>query len=170
MGSTLDLFLKRRSCRKFTEEQITNEVINELLMAAMAAPSACNKCPWEFYVVKNPSVQEELKKASRYSSYNSPLIIIVCGNTSRSLSKKDNDYWIQDCSAAVENLLLAATSLGIGSCWCGLSPMEIPVRRVRETLHLDETLIPMALIHLGYPAEELDARTQYNEEYIHIIE
>ncbi len=170
MGSTLDLFLKRRSCRKFTDEEISGEIIQELLMAAMAAPSACNKCPWEFYVIKNPEIQAEVKKASRFASYNSKLIIIVCGNTQRSLSKKVNDYWIQDCSAAVENMLLAATSLGLGSCWCGLSPMELPVQKVREVLHLDEEEIPMALIHLGYPAEELDARTQYNEEYVHIIE
>ena len=169
MGNTLDLFLKRRSCRKFTNEMVSNEVIQELLMAAMAAPSACNKCPWEFYVVTNQEVQEKLKQASRYSSYNSPLIIIVGGNTNRSLSKKENDFWIQDCAAAVENLLLAATSLGLGSCWCGLSPMETPVKKVRESLNLGEEIIPMALIHLGYPAEELASRTQYNEEYVHFI-
>jgi len=162
--------LKRRSVREFNDEPITDERIRELLESAMAAPSACNKRPWEFYVVKNKSLQEQLRYVSRYSNMNSSLIIIVAGNERRSLAHRINDFWIQDCSAAIENMLLSATSLGIASCWCGLFPLVTPVKKVKAILGLDDHIIPMALIHLGYSDSFADPRTQYDEKRIHLYE
>ena len=101
---------------------------------------------------------------------NSSLIIIVAGDDKRSLGHRVNDFWIQDASAAVENMLLTATDLGIGSCWCGLFPMVTPVKRVRRILNLEEHIIPMAMVHLGYPAEDNPPRTQYDEKRIVILE
>lgn len=168
--SAIDVFLKRRSIRKFKDDTISDAIIEKLLISAMAAPSACNKRPWEFYIIKNIELLNELKMASRFSNMNSKLIIIVAGNTKNSLTKESNDFWIQDCSSATTNILNAATELGLGSCWCGLYPIKAAVNRVRKTLNLEEHIIPMALIHLGYPMEEIEARTQYEEEKVHFYE
>ncbi len=168
--STYETILKRRSIRKFTDESISNELIEILLKSAMAAPSACNKQPWDFYVVKNKELQEKLQKVSRFSDMKSSLIIIVAGNDKRSLNHRINDFWIQDCSAAVENILLTATELCIASCWCGLFPMNSPVKRVRKILGLDDHIIPMALVHLGYSKEEAEPRTQYQENRVHVYD
>lgn len=136
----------------------------------MAAPSACNKRLWEFYVIKNKDINEQLRYVSRYTDMNSPLKIIVAGNEKRSLAHQINDFWIQDCAAAVENLLLTATELGVGTCWCGIFPLVTPVNRVRKILNLEDNIIPMALIQIGYPDEEFEPRTQYEEKRVHIVE
>ena len=161
--------MARRSVRAFTDAPVSDESVRVLLECAMAAPSACNKRPWEFYVVRDAELRERLRHVSRYSDMASALNIIVAGNDKRSLNHKINDFWIQDCSAATENLLLAATELGLGACWCGLFPMETPVKRVREILTLPEHIIPMALLHIGSPAQEPPPRTQYDEKRVHIL-
>lgn len=165
-----EAILMRRSVRKFTDKKVTDEQIDKLLNAAMAAPSACNKRPWHFYVVKNEEVLSQLKKASRFSNKNSSLIIVACGDTKRALPMQLNDYWIQDVSAAVENILLTATGLGLGTCWCGLHPMVRTVKKVRAILGAPEHHIPMALIHVGYPDEFPEARTQFEEKRVKIID
>jgi nitroreductase len=162
--------LKRRSIRTFGSVPITDEEIRELLESAMAAPSACNKRPWEFYVVKNKSLQEQLRLVSRYSNMNSSLMIIVAGNLRRSLANRVNDFWTQDCSAAVENMLLSATSMGIATCWCGLFPMTTPVKKVKAILGLEEHIVPLALIHVGRSDEIPVPRTQYDERRVHVYE
>lgn len=162
--------LKRRSVRDFTDAEIDDGIIEQLLKSAMAAPSARNMQPWMFYVVKNKELQEKLRHVSRYSNMNSALMIVVAGDDKRSLGHRINDYWIQDCSAAAENILLAAAALGVGSCWCGLFPQATPVKRVRELLQLDENIIPMALIQLGYPNADVEPRTQYNVKRVRVYD
>ena len=103
-----------------------------------------------------------LKNVGRYSNMDSSLIIIVVGNDKRSLNHRVNDFWIQDCAAATE--------MGIASCWSGLFPMVTPVKKVRKILGLEEHIIPMALIHLGYSNQKPEPRTQYNKKRIHIFE
>ena len=164
-----EVLLKRRSVRKFTEEPVSEEMIQELLHAAMSGPSACNKKPWEFYVVTNPEKMEALKDASRFSKFVSPLAIVVCGNLQRALPVRMAEYWIQDCSAATENILLRVTDLGLGAVWCGVYPQEQPQVRVREMLGIPETQIPLNVIFIGHPAEEAEARDQYDEERVHYI-
>lgn len=165
--NTQEAILARRSIRKFTSEPIPDDIIQQLLESAMAAPSACNKRPWEFYVIRNPELVEQLHHVSRYSNMNSTLIIIVAGNDKRSLNHKDNDFWIQDCAAATENILLTVTELGLGACWCGLYPMVTPTKSVRKLLGLEEHIIPMAMIQVGYPAESSEPRTQYDAKRVH---
>lgn len=165
-----EAILARRSIRRFKDTPISDEQITSLLEAAMAAPSACNKRPWVFYVIKNKAMQDQLKTVSRYTYYDSPLMIIVCGNQKKRLSSRNDDFWIHDCSAAIENILLEAVELGLGSCWCGLHPMVTPVKRVKELLSLPEELLPLALIHIGYPDEEKEPRTQYDEKLIVTLE
>lgn len=165
----IETIYKRRSIRKYTNQSINDETINELLKCAMAAPSARNMCPWEFYVVQNKDIQHQLRNISPNFNYESDTIIIVCGNTNKSLTKNNNDFWIQDCSAAIENLLLAATSKNIGSLWCGVYPVNERVSKVKSILKLQDEMIPLALIHLGISAEEKEARTRYCETCVHYI-
>ena len=165
----LDTMLKRRSIRKFTEEPVSEEDISVLLHAAMSGPSACNRKPWEFYVVTDEDVLEKLRKAARYSNIKAPLAIVVCGNLSKSLPMQLSPFWIQDCSAATENILLEAVELGLGSVWCGVHPMKRAETKVREILSLPEKLIPLNIIHIGHPNESHEPRDQYNEKAIHFI-
>lgn len=161
-----EALLKRRSCRKYLNKKVEEHLINELMVAAMSGPSACNKKPWKFYIVTDENKLEQLRFAGRAFNYPSPLNIIVCGDRTKKLLDKVEDYWIQDCSASVENILLMATSLGLGTCWCGVFPIEERVESVRNILSLEEHLIPLGLIHVGYPDCEMEERTQYEEENI----
>jgi len=164
-----EALLKRRSVRKFTEESVSEEHINELLHAAMSGPSACNKMPWEFYVVSNKEVLEQLKSASKFTKMQAPLAIIVCGNLSHALPMQLADYWIQDCSAATENILLRATDLGLGAVWCGIHPQKRAEQKVAEILDLSKKEIPLNIILIGHPAEEPEARDQYDEKRVHRV-
>ena len=161
---------KRRSVRSFLDKEVDDFIILKLLEDAMAAPSACNKRPWEFYVIKNKKIQNTLKQKILFCNYNSPLMIVVCGNKDNAFSKDDNDYWIQDASAAIENILLSALSFDLGTCWCGLFPIKRRSEKVRKILELSENIIPLGLIHIGYPKKEIEGRTQYEETKVHYIE
>ena len=164
-----EALLKRRSIRKFTEEPVSDEMIEELLHAAMSGPSACNKKPWEFYVVINQNKLEELKGASKFTKFASPLAIVVCGNLLHALPLKMAEYWIQDCSAATENILLRVTDLGLGAVWCGIHPQKGAEDRVRKMLDIPKTQIPLNVIFIGHPAQEQEARDQYEEARVHYI-
>lgn len=160
---------KRRSVRKYKQQEVSNEKITKLLECAMAAPSAINKQPWEFYVIKNKIVQEIIKTSAPYYNYNSPLLIVVGANLDRSIIKSDNDFWIQDCSAAIENILLEAVELELGTCWCGVYPVNERVDLIKEVLQLPENIVPLGLLHVGYPEGEYDGRTQYDINKIHYV-
>ncbi len=165
-----DVVLSRTSIRKFKSDLVKKDDIDLLLHYAMSAPSACNKQPWEFYVVTNKEVLGKLKKATMFTNYTSPLNIIVCGNMKRTLPFGMKEYWIQDASSAIENILLGATSLGLGAVWCGLHPQKSGIDNVREILGLDEKIIPLGLIHIGYPDESGKIKDKYNESYVHYVE
>ena len=169
MNEVYQNMLNRRSIRKFKSDLIKDEDIDILLKAAMAAPSACNKQPWEFYVVKDKEKLEMVKSSGRYTNMNAPIAIVVCGNQERCLSKKDNDFFIQDCSSAITHILLCATSMGLGTLWCGAYPMNSVVKKLRTALDLDESIIPLGIVYIGYADEKKEQRTQFNKNYIHII-
>ena len=164
-----EALLKRRSIRKFTAEPVSEENVLELLHAGMSGPSACNKTPWEFFVVTKPEVLEKLRKAARYSKIEAPLAIVVCGNLSKALPSQLSPFWIQDCSAATENILLRAVDLELGTVWCGIHPMKTAEKNVREALSLPEKFIPLNIIYIGHPSEEPEAGDQFNEKKVHYI-
>lgn len=164
-----DVLINRRSIRKFTDEPVCREHIDELLIAAMSGPSACNRCPWEFFVITDVNKLDELRSASRFTKMNAPLAIVVCGNLNRALPVKMSEYWIQDCSAATENILLRATDLGLGAVWCGIHPQKHAVERVRAILDLKEKWIPLNIIWIGHPAEFPESRTQFDPKRVHYI-
>lgn len=164
-----DALLVRRSVRKFTEEKVSDEMIAELMHAAMSGPSACNKKPWVFYAVSNPELLEKLHFASRFTNINAPFAIIVCGDMKNALPMQLADFWVQDCSAATENILLRAVDLGLGSVWCGIYPQKVPQKKVKEILGLPDKHIPLNIIYIGYPAETPEARDQFDETCVHYL-
>jgi nitroreductase len=130
----------------------------------MAAPSASNRKPWHFLVIKDREKLNELADLHQYGKmlYDAPLCVCVCGDTA--LSER---FWVQDCSAATENLLLAAVSLGLGAVWLGVYPSEERVEAVRKSLGMPNSVIPLNLVSIGHPAEEKEPRTQYDEGRVH---
>lgn len=163
-----DALLARRSCRKYKKKEVSDEQIDKILRAAMAAPSAINKQPWEFYVIKNKELQRKIKDIAPAWDRNSTLLIIVAGNKDKFITGRE-DFWIEDCGAAVENMLLEATELKLGSLWCGVYPSKERMAALKKLIALPNNQIPFALIHFGYPDEKNDPRTQHDEEKIHYI-
>ncbi len=158
--------LERRSIRKYTSEEVSEEQVKELLHAAMAAPSAGNARPWEFIVLRNRDTFEKIMEVHPYSKMlkEAQVAIVVCGNTEREYY---DGYWVQDCAAATENILLMAKHLGLGSVWLGVYPREERVSELREILSIPEKVIPLSLISIGYPAEEKAIEDRYLEDRVH---
>ena len=167
MGDIVDHILQRRSIRKFTDAPVPRERIDALLQAAMAAPSASNRRPWEFIVVTEPTQLRQLRTHLVFGRYEAPLAIVVCGNMRRALPPPGREFWIEDCSGAIQNILLAATGLGLGSVWIGVHPVTFFSRGVAKILSLPRHVRPLGLIHIGWPAETKAPRTQYDASRVH---
>jgi len=162
----LDAIRTRRSIRKYQDKPVPEELIEKLLAAAMYAPSACNAQPWQFVLLQDRKLLREVPKIHPYAAMaaQAPLAILVCGDTSLEISP---GYWAIDCSAAVENLLLAAHALGLGAVWTGVYPQQDRVEGFRRLLGLPKNVIPHSLIPLGYPAEQPPQEERYRPERIH---
>ncbi len=154
--------------RKYQDKPVPEEMITDLLEAGMAAPSAVAKDPWHFIVVQSretlnkiagvlPSAQMLLQASAAF---------IVCGDINKANLQKES-YLLQDLSAAIENILIAANTLGLGTCWLGVHPREDRLAGVRQLFALPDHIIPMSGIALGWPAEHPEARTRYNPERVH---
>lgn len=165
-----DVLLKRRSIRKFKTDKISDEIVLELLHAGMSGPSACNRQPWEFYVIRNEEMLVKIRRTSRFTNMEAPLAIVVCGNLDKALPDSMKDYWIHDCSAATENILLRVTDMGLGAVWCGIYPQERAAERMKEFLGLGDNLIPLSLIFIGHPDESRTPRDWYNPECVHYMD
>lgn len=161
--------LKRRSVRKFKDTPISRELIDSLLEAAMAAPSACNKRPVDFYVITSEEKLSEISLAGRFTRMKSPLVIVVVGNLKRALPMGLADYWIHD-AAASENILIQATALGLGSCWCGVHPQKRTMQKVSAALGLNEKQIPFSIIKIGYPDEHPEPHSGYDDSRVYFVE
>jgi len=160
----INTIFARRSIRKYTVESVKEKDIKTMLEAAMAAPSASNLKPWHFIVITDRQKLDNLAAVHPYGRMllEAPLCITVCGDKTISAN-----FWVLDCSAAAENLLLAATALGLGAVWLGVYPSEERVSAIRKVLNLPETVVPLNLISIGHPAEEKEPRTQYDELRVH---
>jgi len=148
----IDYILDRRSIRRFTAQKIEAGVIRSILTAAMYAPSAVNMQPWHFVVLDDPSILERIMQIHPHARMmqTASHAILVCGD--EKLQHADG-YWVVDCGAATQNLLLAAQTLGVGSCWVGLHPREERKTSVSLLLNLPAHIKPFALVALGYPDE-----------------
>jgi nitroreductase len=167
MNPTLETIFHRRSIRKYANQPVEPEKLDLLLKAAMAAPSAMNCRPFEFVVITNPEILTQFRKRLIFGNRNAPAAIVVCGNPSLSINPAARLFWVQDCSAAAENILIAAVSLGLGTVWVGVHPVAEFIGVVREIIGLPKHVTPLGLLYIGYPAEEKPARTQYEEHKVH---
>jgi nitroreductase len=161
----IDLILKRRSIRKYTLQKIEKEKIEILLRSAMHAPTAVNKQSWDFIVVEDKKIMKKVMDEHPNSRMleNASHAILVCGDENR---QHDKDYWIADCGAATENILLAAKALDLGSCWIGIFPREARMKAISEIFNLPSHVQPFALISLGYPDEEKEIPDRYDPKKV----
>ena len=168
MDKALNFIYRRRSVRQFQPRAIAPEILNELLQAAMAAPSARCKDPWRFIVVTETELKNQLAEALPTGKFmqGAPAVLIVAGDI-EAANIGHLSYLLQDCSAAIENILLAAAGLGLGSCWIGIHPREERLLPVSKLCRLPETVIPVGGIVLGYPLETPEARTRYRADFVH---
>jgi nitroreductase len=148
----LNYILDRRSIRRFTDQKIDNEKIKSILTAAMYAPSAVNMQPWHFVVIDKSSMMEKIMEIHPHARMlqSASHAVVVCGDEQL---QHDDGYWVVDCGAATQNLLLAAQTLGLGACWVGLHPREERKAAFSRLLHLPSHVLPFALVALGYPEE-----------------
>jgi nitroreductase len=167
MNDFIDVILARRSIRKYTDQPVSKELLETLVKAAMAAPSAMNAQPWEFVVVTDPKTLTSLRGSLIFAKMNAPAAICVLGSERMQKNKTGSRFWVQDCSAATENILLAATALGLGSVWVGVHPVTIFKRAIAKVLNLPDGVTPLNLIFVGYPAETKEPRTQYEAQRVH---
>jgi nitroreductase len=160
--------LGRRSIRVYDPGEISETAITQLLQAAMAAPSAVARDPWRFVVIRKKETLSTIAAALPNGGMlvTAPLGIVVCGDL-EAVHDHQLSYLLQDCSAAIENLLLCAHALGLGACWLGIHPREERIRKLKEILQLPASVIPIAVISIGHPGEEKEPRTRFNCEYVH---
>ncbi|WP_293575626.1 nitroreductase family protein [Prevotella sp.] len=166
--AVLDNIATRTSIRDYEARPVEKEKIEKMLRAAMAAPTAMNKQPWHFVVVDQRNVLDALAGANPYAKMlkKAPLAIVVCGNTDKMIEGGGRDFWIQDASAATENLLLAAHAMGLGAVWTGAYPSEERCISISKVLSLSDNLIPLNMIVVGYPAEHPQPKQKFKEENI----
>jgi nitroreductase len=159
--------LGRRSIRKFTGETVPDEDVKLFLEAAMAAPSACNQQPWHYVVVRSQETFNKIMEAQPYTKMlqKASVAVVVCADPDLQTCP---GFWVQDCSAATENLLLAVHALGYGATWCGVYPRDDVVWRMREILGLPKQVYPLCVVAVGVPDEEKTPADRYRQDRIHV--
>jgi nitroreductase len=157
----------RRSIRKYESKKVPDALIEKIIAAGTAAPSARNEQPWHFVVITDRALLEKIPTFSPYASYakDAPAAILVCGDISL---EKINGFWMQDCSACIQNMLLAAHGLGLGAVWTAAYPLEDRVEGYKRLLGISKTeVLPLALVILGYPAQKVPPEDRFKKERIH---
>ena len=160
--------MTRTSIRQYTDEPVSKADIETMLRAGMAAPTAVNRQPWHFVVINSKVKLAELAGDNPRGGMlkKAPLAIVVCGNMDKALPGQGRGFWVQDCSAATENILLAANAIGLGAVWTGLYPDENRAGVVAKVLKLPETYIPLCTIVIGHPAEQPTPKDKWKPENI----
>ena len=166
--TVLNAIKNRTSGRAYKNQPVEKEKVEKLLRAGMAAPSAMDRRPWHFVVVTDKQLLGEIGQAMPNASYaaKAPLAIVVCGDMNKAIEGKGRDFWVQDCSAATENILLAAQALGLGAVWTGAYPGEDRCATLTKLLNLPENFIPLNTIVIGYPAAPTTPKDKWDEDNI----
>jgi len=162
----MEAILSRRSIRRYTDEPVLEKLIQELLEDSMSDSSANNEHTCHFVIINESQILDEIPKYHPYSYMlrEAPLAIAVCGDSRRETVK---GYWVQDCSAATENILIAAQAKGLGAVWLGIYPREERAIAFQKLLRLPEHIIPLCLVSVGYPAEKKPHANRYDPSRIH---
>lgn len=161
-----DAVMTRRSIRNFQDKPVSEDLIDKILEAAMLAPSAGNQQPWHFIIVKDRELLEQVVTFHPYAKMlgKAPVAIVVCGDPD---GKKWPAFWPQDCSAATQNLLLAARGLGLGSVWTGIYPIEERVQGARKLFQIPQSIIPFAIVPIGWPDADFRIADRFKPQLIH---
>ncbi len=166
-NAVIENIMTRTSIRQYKEQPVEQEKIDIMLKAAMAAPTAVNLQPWHFIVITD---KETIGKLAGRQPTNAPLLIALCGDTDKTVmpdgKMKLPDFWVQDVSAATENLLLAAHALGLGAVWTGCYPAMERVDEVSKVLNCPKNIVPLAVVRIGYPDESPEPKNKFKEENI----
>lgn len=162
----LKAILTRRSIRKYTGEPVPDDTLNALLEAAMSAPSAGNQQPWHFVIITRNELLDKVPGLNPYAAMakDAPAAVLVCAEPAL---EKYRGYWVQDCSAATQNILLAAHAMGFGAVWTGIYPDEERVRGFRDLLGLPPGIVPLSLVVVGRPAENKPPSKRYSPSRVH---
>ncbi|MCG8552382.1 MAG: nitroreductase family protein [Desulfobacterales bacterium] len=162
----LEAIHTRRSIRKYQDKEIPDEMIRTMLSAAMMAPSAGDERAWQFVVVTDQDKKEQITAVHPYVSMiaKAPLGILVCGDLTK---EKYEGYWPQDCSAAMQNLLLAAHGIGLGAVWTGIYPMAERMEKFVSIFGLPDRIIPFGLAVVGWPAQSIPSKERFTQECVH---
>lgn len=168
-NETTKTIFSRKSVRNYVETTISPETLEFLVKAGMAAPSAIDRRPWEFIIINDKAVVKKLNDAlpSAKMAEKAGHAIVVAGNIEKQAGGKDSTFWIMDCSAAVENILLAAESLGLGAVWTAVYPNADRLKPVIETLGLPSNIVPLAFIPVGKPDGSDKPKEKFDKEKIH---
>lgn len=168
-NAVIENIMTRTSIRDFKDTPIEDSKIETLLRAAMAAPTAGNKQPWRFIVINDRYTLNAISDNfhSMSMAKKAPLAIVVCGDLNATFPGDGADYWIQDASAATENLLLAAHSMGLGAVWCGIYPQMQRVEKLKEMLVLPDDIVPLNVIPIGYPAQDPKPKDKWKPGNVH---
>ena len=165
--NTLKAILTRRSIRQYKKQKVTKNKINDIIKAAMYAPSAMNYQPWHFIVIDKREAINQLYKFNPHADMllTAPSAIIICGDLKVEMNI---DYLVQDCSAATQNALLAIHELGLGGVWISSYPNKDTVEGIRMYYGLPENIVPVSIIALGYAKEEVETEDRFNKSKIHL--
>ncbi len=167
-NETLEVIHNRKSVRHFTDQPVSKEQIEILLRAGMAAPTAVNRQPWAFYVVTQRETLDALGEQLPYAKmlHQAQAAIVVCGDMEKAGNLKEKGYWVQDCAAATENILLAAESMGLGAVWTASYPYDDRTEVVIRELELPKKYVPLNVIPIGYPTGEDMPKDKWKPENI----
>jgi nitroreductase len=163
---TIKAIMTRRSVRQYRDRVLNRDQITKLLKAAMNAPSACNQQAWQFVVITDRKVMLGITKVHPYAQMlkTAACAIVVCGDPQAEVCP---GYWVQDCAAATQNILLAAHALGLGAVWLGVHPQEQRVRDVRKLLGIPKAVVPLCIVSVGYPAKKTKPARRYSQRKVH---
>ena len=164
--AAINNIMKRTSIRQYTDETVSKADIETMLRAGMAAPTAVNRQPWHFVAVTDKAKLAELAGRRGGMIKQAGVAIVVCGNMDKAMLGPGQAFWVQDCSAATENILLAANAIGLGAVWTGCYPMDDRVAEVSKTLKLPETIVPLCVIAIGHPAEQPAPKDKWKPENV----
>src|SRR5574344_929151 len=164
----MENILNRKSVRKYTKEEVKKEQLEMLVRAGMAAPSARNSQPWLFFVIDDRTILDNLAKQLPNAKMllSAKAAIVVCGNLQKALDGEGREFWVQDCSAATQNILLAAESMGLGAVWTGAYPRKETVNIIKVELGLPEHIVPLNVIPIGWQSGAEKPKQKYTEENI----
>ena len=164
--AAINNIMTRTSIRQYTDETVSKADIETMLRAGMAAPTAVNRQPWHFVAVTDKAKLAELAGRRGGMIKQAGVAIVVCGNMDKAMEGPGQAFWVQDCSAATENILLAANAIGLGAVWTGCYPMGDRVAEVSKTLKLPETIVPLCVIAIGHPAEQPAPKDKWKPENV----